>query len=424
MADLQGRLPLTAPPATHTLLHSQRQLFPDHTNTSQDKRQICEENQAEDHTHELNAVTATTSGNTPRPAGVTTKAYSPFPDAEVAESYMSEESESQEESGGEEDDESVYRDQGVGGVGHTHVPNRTGQVRDQFETSPEPHSLQSSITENIIIRSKNFLKQQHARSRPSRSQRHRNRLNISHPLVQVRYYDDPETQGTFTSAPSTPASQQRVLVMQSGSNGGVMRPHTADGEVTPHSNAGTHFDDQEVGSHFDIESHYRAEELRAHSNEGEIGSQFNADGIDSHSEGEQSSDEFDSEGERVTDQETVFKEENEDSETSVVGPGDPQEEVLDEERQFKSPSDGGESTIERTAENVTKSGPQEDEHPERELNPEPDPTQLQSDSDQQQNDPLLSSTGSHQTGIDGNEENGTDNNELGEGGDEMVFQVS
>lgn len=353
MADLQGRIPLTAPTMVtrhHPPLHTQ-QLISDHnppSNLRQDKRVVPDEDQLRLAAHETGAVTSV-SENMPRPAGVTTKLYSPFPEAGAAESYMSEESESQDESEEEEEEEdkgAMYQSQEGGGVGHAHIQNRMRHVKDHFETSPEPHSLQSSVTENIMKRPKNILRQQQARSRPTRSQRHRNRQNVPHPLVQARYYDDPETQGTFTSAPPTPVSQQRVLVMGSESNDGrkmrydrESQSHSDDEEeVRAHFSGGqlsSHFNDREVGSHSstrEVVFHSNADRVVSHSNSigGDENSHSNGGDLEFHSEaqkGEQSSDEFDSEGEKATDEETVSQTQNEQHEAVITNRVEPLEEA-------------------------------------------------------------------------------------------------
>ena len=77
--------------------------------------------------------------------------------------------------------------------------------KDQFETSPEPHSLHSSVSENYLKRAKMPL------SRVRALQRHRIRNTEGFHFSNLEGADH-ETQGTFTSAAPTPDSQQRVLL--------------------------------------------------------------------------------------------------------------------------------------------------------------------------------------------------------------------
>ena len=77
--------------------------------------------------------------------------------------------------------------------------------KDQFETSPEPRSLHSSVSENYLKRAKMPL------SRVRALQRHRIRNTEGFHFSNLEGADH-ETQGTFTSAAPTPDSQQRVLL--------------------------------------------------------------------------------------------------------------------------------------------------------------------------------------------------------------------
>ena len=77
--------------------------------------------------------------------------------------------------------------------------------KDQFETSPEPRSLHSSVSESYLKRAKMPL------SRVRALQRHRIRNTEGFHFSNLEGADH-ETQGTFTSAAPTPDSQQRVLL--------------------------------------------------------------------------------------------------------------------------------------------------------------------------------------------------------------------
>ena len=77
--------------------------------------------------------------------------------------------------------------------------------KDQFETSPEPRSLHSSVSESYLKRAKMPL------SRVRALQRHRIRNTEGFHFSNLEGADH-ETQGTFTSAAPTPDSQKRVLL--------------------------------------------------------------------------------------------------------------------------------------------------------------------------------------------------------------------
>ena len=101
--------------------------------------------------------------------------------------------------------------------------HRTDVTRKyQFETSPEPRSLHSSISESYLKRAKMPL----TRLRALQRHRVRNTEGFHFPNLEGA---DHETQGTFTSAAPTPDSQQQVL----------LRPHITgmeDGEKAEENN--------------------------------------------------------------------------------------------------------------------------------------------------------------------------------------------
>ena len=73
--------------------------------------------------------------------------------------------------------------------------------REQFETSPEPRSVHSSISDQYLKRSKM------PPARAKASQRYR----THHPPLS-EYFENAETQGTFTSAAPTPDNLKQVLL--------------------------------------------------------------------------------------------------------------------------------------------------------------------------------------------------------------------
>ena len=125
----------------------------------------------------------------------------PFEEEVVNESYIGEGSPDLNDSESEESVDEYQEPQ---------LEARRPHGRDPFETSPEPHSLHSSISENYLKRAKMPL------SRVRAEQRHRiqnaERFHRHFPINGQFESADHETQGTFTSAAPTPDSQKKVLL--------------------------------------------------------------------------------------------------------------------------------------------------------------------------------------------------------------------
>ena len=134
----------------------------------------------------------------------------PFEEEGVNESYIGEGSPDLNDSESEESVDEYQEPQ---------LEARRPRGRDPFETSPEPHSLHSSISENYLKRAKMPL------SRVRAEQRHRiqnaERFHRHFPINGQFESADHETQGTFTSAAPTPDSQKKVL----------LRPHVPKEEA-------------------------------------------------------------------------------------------------------------------------------------------------------------------------------------------------
>ncbi len=111
------------------------------------------------------------------------------------ESFLSDETEEEEdEKGGRQSENEQCHD-----FTSSHFP------REPFETSPEPYSVQSSLSESCLKK---------AKKPPARvtALQHRNGIH-GHPQAQVGdFFGGAESQGTFTSAAPTPDSQKRVLL--------------------------------------------------------------------------------------------------------------------------------------------------------------------------------------------------------------------
>lgn len=120
--------------------------------------------------------------------------------------------------------------------------HRTDVTRKyQFETSPEPRSLHSSISESYLKRAKMPL----TRLRALQRHRVRNTEGFHFPNLEGA---DHETQGTFTSAAPTPDSQQQVL----------LRPHktgTENGEEEEENNREKEANDGEEEANDGEEEH-------------------------------------------------------------------------------------------------------------------------------------------------------------------------
>lgn len=120
--------------------------------------------------------------------------------------------------------------------------HRTDVTRKyQFETSPEPRSLHSSISESYLKRAKMPL----TRLRALQRHRVRNTEGFHFPNLEGA---DHETQGTFTSAAPTPDSQQQVL----------LRPHITgmeDGEKEEENNGEEEANDGEEEANDGEEEH-------------------------------------------------------------------------------------------------------------------------------------------------------------------------
>lgn len=152
-----------------------------------------------------------------RPTGVTTTAFSPFPEVDERESYTSE---TGTESEGDEAlmerhckvDESAASFQSP--LLQQQVAPNIRTVRDPLETSPEPHSLHSSISEGIQFHQRSVHQLQHQLP-PQQTHPQDYSTDLHNPhfhdMQQVQN-DDPEIFGRFTSASATPDSQQNVLV--------------------------------------------------------------------------------------------------------------------------------------------------------------------------------------------------------------------
>ena len=126
--------------------------------------------------------------------------------------------------------------------------------KDQFETSPEPRSLHSSISESYLKRAKMPL----TRVRALQRHRVRNTEGFYFPNLEGA---DHETQGTFTSAAPTPDSQQQVL----------LRPHiTGMEEEANNGEEEEENDGEEVAIDGDKEANHGEEE---HEEQGDFKSQ-------------------------------------------------------------------------------------------------------------------------------------------------------
>ena len=146
--------------------------------------------------------------------------------------------------------------------------------RDLLETSPEPRSLHSSISESYLKRGKMPL------SRVRAEQRYRiqnaERFHRHFPINGHFEGADHETQGTFTSAAPTPDSQQRVLLRarhpKEGEADGGEQEEEADGReqeneeqsVLQHATSQTRsVQDSDGDAHDDIETVSTAGEISA-----------------------------------------------------------------------------------------------------------------------------------------------------------------
>lgn len=152
------------------------------------------------------------------------QAVGPHSEGETYQYSEEEEEEESEESGGEEYPQEVV------------VPER-----EQFETTPEPHSLHSSISESFPRR----LRPPQSQAKASQRHRHAERSHLS----VVKHFEEAETLGTVTSAAPTPASQRKVQVKPSESGDGShcdnteLRQHwEEEGERSEGSNCDTQLD--------------------------------------------------------------------------------------------------------------------------------------------------------------------------------------
>jgi len=134
--------------------------------------------------------------------------------------------------------------------------------RDLLETSPEPRSLHSSISESYLKRGKMPL------SRVRAEQRYRiqnaERFHRHFPINGHFEGADHETQGTFTSAAPTPDSQQRVLLRPRHS-----KEEEADGREQEEEADGREQDEEADGREQEKEADGREQEEEADGGEQE-----------------------------------------------------------------------------------------------------------------------------------------------------------